>query len=149
MTRQRETPPSSPGAGTWRMIVFWGAISVTVLAVVIPGDALRWFRYRSSTFNTFMGSIETLALPLNLIHLILFFFLGLAVPIAFARLPGWKLVGWIAGFALLSELIQFLVPGRQPRFEDWLVDIVAASFGVLVILTLRRCVATPAPNQTE
>ncbi|UCD38004.1 MAG: VanZ family protein [Fidelibacterota bacterium] len=46
---------------------------------------------------------------------------------------------FLAGtFAALDESYQFLIPGRDPSFQDWVADAVGVVIGSLIFITWKR-----------
>lgn len=82
--------------------------------------------------------IERIDSPVNLVHGVLFLLLGVSTRIA---MPRWHLTHVVLAFLLFAfatELVQFFIPGRHPRFSDVVVDLVAGVLGWLTMLGLGR-----------
>lgn len=109
-----------------------------VIAVLLPNTVLAWMRIHWAWFNLPMGWIERAQLPFNLIHGILFAGLGIAARLAFPKMRLWREAGWLLLFAATTELVQLWVPGRHARWSDFVVDLLAACFGMGLVLQLRR-----------
>lgn len=113
-------------------------LAVIVLSVLMPNDDIGWMRDHWDWFNQPMLMIERVGSAINLVHLILFTLLGGA---GSAALPGWRIGRAVSGLLLLgsaTELIQFFVPGRNPRLSDVFVDVVAGLLGWAIVRGLSR-----------
>ena len=125
----------------WLQTVAWwamlAAIVVVVVSVCLPNTSLAWMRDNISLFNRPMLWIENSNSPINLVHLILFVVFGACIGVA---RPGWN-ASWalfaIAVFAIGSELVQLVIPGRHPRIADAVIDIVGAAVGLLLVHVTR------------
>jgi VanZ family protein len=99
------------------------------LSVLLPNTGVAWMRDHWAWFNRPMLWIERMDSVVNIIHAVLFLLLGMATRIA---LPGWR-AGRVAVALLLlgvaTELMQLLVPGRNARVSDVVVDLGAGLLG--------------------
>ena len=80
-------------------------------------------------------------------HALAFVLIGLAFGLAYPRHRSTVVVA--VGLIGVLELLQFLVPGRHARLEDFIVDAIAACIGfVIAALTdsLGRFVWRPKPS---
>ena len=68
-------------------------------------------------------------------HAFAFVLLGLAFGLAYARASGRTAVLVIV-YTGLIEVLQFLAPGRHARLQDFLVDALAASLGLVAATAL-------------
>ncbi|WP_108512966.1 VanZ family protein [Bradyrhizobium algeriense] len=68
-------------------------------------------------------------------HALAFVLLGLAFGLAYTRAPS-RTAALVIAFTGLIEVLQFLAPGRHARLEDFLVDALAASLGLVAAAAL-------------
>ena len=68
-------------------------------------------------------------------HALAFVLLGLAFGLAYARAP-LRTAALVIAYTGLIEVLQFLAPGRHARLEDFLVDALAASLGIVAAVAL-------------
>src|SRR6186997_1544744 len=68
-------------------------------------------------------------------HALAFVLLGLAFGLAYARAPLRTAILVIA-YTGLIEVLQFWAPGRHARLEDFVVDALAASLGLVAAVAL-------------
>jgi VanZ family protein len=68
-------------------------------------------------------------------HALAFVLLGLAFGLAYARAP-LRTAALVIAYTGLIEVLQFLAPGRHARLEDFLVDALAASLGLVAAVAL-------------
>ena len=65
-------------------------------------------------------------------HLAVFATLAIGLRLLMPGLPGWMLFGLAAVVAIADETHQFLVPTRQPAWDDGMADLLGAALGLLV-----------------
>ena len=74
-------------------------------------------------------------------HALAFVLLGLAFGLAYTR-SRWLTAAFVIAFTGLIEVLQFWAPGRHARLQDFLVDALAASLGLVAAAaidwTIRR-----------
>jgi VanZ family protein len=68
-------------------------------------------------------------------HALAFVLLGLAFGIAYTHDRS-RTAALVIAFTGLIEVLQFLAPGRHARLEDFVVDALAASLGLVAAATL-------------
>jgi VanZ family protein len=68
-------------------------------------------------------------------HALAFLLLGLAFGLAATR-NRWFTAAFVIAFTGLVEVLQFWAPGRHARLQDFLVDALAASLGLVVAAAL-------------
>ena len=119
---------------------------MVAVSILMPAEWIGLLRHRWWWFTYPLDRIERAHSMVNLIHATLFLFLGIAVRLA---LPKWRLQQVALAVLLLgvgTELVQFIVPGRHPRFSDVVVDLVAGVLGWAVIRGIRRSDASTSPR---
>ena len=68
-------------------------------------------------------------------HALAFVLLGLAFGLAATR-NRWLTAAFVTAFTGLVEVLQFWAPGRHARLQDFLVDALAASLGLVAAAAL-------------
>lgn len=133
------------------------AILITLLLLITPGAMIAalmqslepgllavrqwvsgWWPWSSPTAGSEALQID------KLVHFLMFAVCGALVARAWASGSSWALplLGLIA-FGALTELVQYLVPGRSMSFNDFVADAAGAAAGFLVWYALPRKKATP------
>lgn len=85
------------------------------------------------------ASANLFAPPLDkLVHALVFAILAAAISAAWPRLGWFAVLLIVAGISLADELHQFLVPQRQPGWDDGIADLVGAGAGLLAWRFWRR-----------
>jgi VanZ family protein len=72
-------------------------------------------------------------------HALAFLLLGLAFGLASTR-NRWLTAAFVIAFSGLIEVLQFLAPGRHARLQDFLVDALAESLGLVDATALDRTI---------
>ena len=135
------TVPASSGAGTKHPIgplalvarIFLAcAVLVAWVAVMLPNTVLADLRSDYRRFGQAINWLEHVYLPINLIHVVLFFGLGLLLALALPAVRRVTQVWWVALLAAATELVQLWVPGRSAKLGDFAADIAGGSAGLLV-----------------
>lgn len=116
----------------WSPLMLALSIVIVVVAISLPADAIRWMRVNIGVFHFVMGWVENARLQINLVHLVLFLALGFFARLTFRSTGTWQLTLWISIFSLGTEAFQLLIPGREARWEDLVVDIVAGMAGITI-----------------
>lgn len=110
-------------------VVLFFVLSVVLASILLPNTAIAWMRDHWPWFNRPMLAIERIDSAVNLVHGLLFALLGAGARMA---MPRWRLPHVALAFLLFgiaTELLQFFIPGRHPRFSDVAVDLVAGVLG--------------------
>ncbi len=76
-------------------------------------------------------------LPHNFEHVAIFLAAGLAIGLGYPNRMTQHAIG-LTLFAGAVELAQFYVPGRHPRFSDFVLDALSACAGAVIALLLTR-----------
>ncbi len=113
------------------------AIAALLVAVTVSPATMSWLRVDHPMFGEPMNWLERLSPAVGLVHVLLF--TGIALPLALLwRGAWWKLALVLLALAVGSELLQFLIPGRNPRVVDVHDDVLGGALGLMVGLGLRR-----------
>ena len=127
-----------PFNSAFRRALLIAAIFLVVVSVLMPAEWIGDLRHRWWWFTYPLDSIENVQSVVNLVHVLLFLLLGIAIRLA---LPCWRLGSVALALVLLgmaTELVQILVPGRHPRLSDVVVDVVAGVLGWALMRGLAR-----------
>jgi len=100
--------------------------------MVLPNTSLAWLRSEFRWIGQPANWVESLWPAVDLIHVLLFTVLGLVTRLAFPKLSVRCLLVGFALFACISEVVQFLVPGRTPLISDFIVDMAGAFAGLMI-----------------
>lgn len=110
----------------------------------IWGIHVRWYRHLFFTALVLVTVLLLVEIPISdtpefisdkQIHFLMFFTLALLCSRGMRQHYGIKLLILLAGFALLTEFLQWLVPWRSFSWGDWLADIVGIlSYHALYLL---------------
>lgn len=113
----------------WRWKLLFGmAIALTLVAVLMPGSGLQWFRQHSDLFSHYMSWNDTQPTMFDLGHVILFALLGYVAARALLTWRKWQVVAALALLGAFSELTQIWIPGRHARVSDFITDVLAGAF---------------------
>ena len=114
--------------------VFLAAVfAVVLISVLLPSRAIGWMRHNWTWFTLPLDRIESMESPVNLVHLVLFLLLGMAMALALRHWSFARVAVVIVLLGVTTELVQLLVPGRHARLTDVLVDIAAGLLGWAIV----------------
>lgn len=127
---------------SWRTAASLIAVLLVIVVVSLSPDSLRWLRTELPLANVGLGWLEVHSVAVNAVHVLLFFLVGMVL--ACALLPGtalWRValagLTLLAGVAVASEALQWLIPGRTSRLADVRDDLVGGIPGLILGLCLR------------
>ena len=124
--------------GRWAVLVL--ALILVLVSVSLPSADISWMRHRWRWFTYPLDWIESMHSVVNLVHLFLFLLLGMAMRLALPqRRIAWMFLALVA-LGVSTELVQFFIPGRQPRVSDAVVDVVAGLAGWGIVHALAALV---------
>jgi hypothetical protein len=123
LTRRRDRKRE---VSRWPLLL---TLAVVLASVLLPNTAIAWMREHWAWFNQPMLLIESAHSIVNLVHAILFLLLGVATRMALPRWRAGQVWRACVAVAIATEAMQWLVPGRHPRWSDVLVDLVAGMLG--------------------
>ena len=135
------TPLSNPPPGVLAplgRLLLALSMAILLIAVLLPSDALSWLRSDYRAFGQLMNSIEGLMPRVDLTHVLLFGSIGLLSSSLWPRLPWSRIALLLLGLAVGTELVQFLVPGREPRISDAGFDLLGGGLGMIAAMLLQR-----------
>ncbi len=112
---------------------------LVVVAVTLPTQTLAVLRQDFDVFGIPLLWLDNVSasLPLDLTHVALFSLVGFAMAILWPRARWWQLAMPLVLLSVGSELLQFWVPGREPRIGDVVDDLIGAALGYLLSMPLR------------
>jgi len=117
-----------------RLVPVLLSLALLLVAVLLPNTALRQLRVDHHGFNLVMGWAEMIGPPINAVHLVIFFLLGMSIRIALPDTAPGKLMAGVGCLAAISEMVQWWVPGRTARLSDLVQDVIGALVGVLLVI---------------
>ena len=94
------------------------ALAVLATAVLVPNTTLAWLRVESPLLSEGINRVEELWPAADMVHMLAFAVLGVLARLALLRTRvGWIITGVLL-FSIITELLQFCVPGRTPLVSD-------------------------------
>jgi len=94
------------------------AIGVLATAVLVPNTTLAWLREESPLLSEGINQVEALWPAADTVHMLAFAVLGIMARLALPRTRVvWIILGALV-FSIITELLQFYVPGRTPLVSD-------------------------------
>jgi len=113
------------------------AVTALLVAVTLSPATMSWLRADHPLLGQPMNWLEGVSPRIGLVHVLLF--AGIALPLALLwRGASWWMLGLaLLAFALGSELLQFAIPGRNPRVVDVRDDLLGAALGMALAFGLR------------
>lgn len=117
------------------------ALAVLTTAVLVPNTTLAWLRVESPLLSEGINRVEALWPAADTVHMLAFAVLGVIARLALPRTrAGWIILGVLL-FSIVTELLQFYVPGRTPLVSDVrdnMLGLVAGLGFISLILWLYR-----------
>jgi hypothetical protein len=108
------------------------ALGGVAVAILMPAATLGDLREAYPWLSRALSRLDRLWPAVDMVHVLLFAALGALTALAFPRRRLAGLAFALAVLAGASELAQFAVPGRTPRWAEFAVDI-AAGWGALLV----------------
>ena len=100
----------------WASLVL--SFGVLATAVLVPNTTLAWVRAENPWLSHGISQVEMLWPAADTVHILAFSVLGMIARLALPRThAGWIIVGVLL-FSIITELLQFYVPGRTPLLSD-------------------------------
>lgn len=121
----------------WLLLVV--GVAAVIVAVLLPADVLAWLR---SDYYTWFGRPlnwldDASTEYLDLTHVALFSGISLLVACLLPRVRVWRIVLWLLLLAVATEVMQFWVPGREPKLSDVYDNLLGIALGLAVAMPLR------------
>ena len=139
MSSQPAAVPN-PSAGVLKplgWLVLGLSVVLVIVAVVLPPHVLSWLSSDVWLFGQSLKWLEAISTRVDLVHVILFGWVGFLLSCLWRRSPWWRIALLLVGLAVATELLQFLVPGRTPRISDLYDDLLGVAIGVVSAIPLR------------
>ncbi|PZO06786.1 MAG: hypothetical protein DCF27_12180 [Lysobacteraceae bacterium] len=123
-----------------RYLPIFLTVCLLAVAAMLPGLSLAQLRQRLPLFSELINIVEAIQPGVDSTHVLIFLLVGAALVLAFAHLRGLALLAMpitgVVVLALVSEFVQFWVPGRTPLWSDVRDDLVGGVLGVLLASVL-------------
>ena len=113
------------------------SVVLVIVAVVLPPYVLSWLISDFRFFGHSLKWLEAISTRVDLVHVILFGWVGFLLSCLWRRSPWWRIALPLVGLAVATELLQYLVPGRVPRISDLYDDLLGIAIGVVLAIPLR------------
>lgn len=111
-------------------LLLFAAMTFVWFTVLLPNTGLSRLRSHWQALSSAISWVEGLYPPLDMVHVVLFFGLGLLLALSLHARRAVQLV-LIVVLAAATELAQVWVPGRSAKFSDFAVDIGGGSAGLM------------------
>lgn len=98
-------------------------VSLPSSVVAEVRNGIRWIGWPIDWFEMNLPYV-------SVTHFLSFILIGLSAHLAFPRASFPKLVGLLLVFAVLTESLQLLVPGRNPGVADFIADVLGIVIGL-------------------
>lgn len=117
------------------------AFSLVLAAVVMPGEWRDVLQQQVTAFvHQWLADWLGWSMPVSegrglsdYVHFLMFALLGAALAVARRDLAAWRLIGGLILLGAATEIVQFLVPGREGGWLDVGLDAGGAMLGVLMV----------------
>lgn len=133
---------------TLRTALGWPLFGISLLAafvvMALPSGTLSWLRRTYQPLSRAMSWLEHRGAFLDLDHVAFFVLLAFAWGLLAPASRRWWMALCLPVLAVVTELMQFHVPGREPRLTDVRDDILGAAVGwalAMALLWLGRWIA--------
>jgi VanZ family protein len=94
------------------------ALGVLATVLLVPNTTLAWIRSESPWLSNEINQIEMIWPSADTVHILAFATLGVVARLALPNVrAGWIILGALL-FSMITELLQFFVPGRTPLILD-------------------------------
>lgn len=118
-------------------LLFALSVSLVLTAVALPAHTLAWLRSDYHWFGQSLNWLEAISPNIDLSHVILFATASFLLSVLWRRSPWWQVPIWMLVLAMASELLQYLIPGRNPLLSDLHDDLLGALIGFVMALPAR------------
>lgn len=120
------------------------ALALVVLVLAVPPSTLAFLRTEYEWLGRFVKAVHRIWPAVDMEHVVAFAVLGFVGHYAFPKLPMPAGSCLLLALAVVTEAMQFWVPGRSGRLSDIVVDVVGGLAGLSLAWLLR---ATTRPER--
>ena len=113
------------------------SVLLVVVAVVLPPGVLSWLRSDYWQLGRPLNWLDMTSSRIDLTHVVLFAWLSLLACCLWPRTPWWRIALPLLGLAVATEILQWLVPGRTPRWGDVVDDLLGIACGLVLAVPIR------------
>jgi hypothetical protein len=103
------------------------------VGTVMPQSAIAWLRVQVPLFALIWDSLDHLLPWLNPLHILLYAWISALWRLLAPRESAWSIVLAGGAFAVVSESLQLLAPGRRARISDVFNDLVGIFIGLALV----------------
>lgn len=132
--------PATPGASASNRldrclrVLLVPSVGLVLAAVLLPSRTLSWLRGKFSVIGDVLNWVERIDTPIDLTHLLLFFWVALLLGVLRRQSSWWRAAAILLGLSVASELVQYLVPGRHPLLTDVFDDWLGSALGIILAI---------------
>ena len=125
-------------------------LALLLIALVLPSSAIAWFYRDDYWLGRGLISLETTHFPFSRwFHVLIFAWLTMCVRYLFPRLRWWHVGVSMLGIAVVGELLQIPIPGRQAGISDLADDLIGVWLGLMLAALLLQSRKLESPQQTS
>lgn len=118
-------------------MLFGLSVALVIVAVALPSSTLSWMRRDYGWLGGPLNWIERIPSRFDLMHVTLFAWIALLLSCLWTRASWWRMAAALLGLASATELVQLIVPGREPTFNDLHDDVIGIVIGLALGSVLR------------
>lgn len=138
MPAERDEPAAKPNSPWPARLLLLLAVGTTLGGIMLPAETMHAIRDEHRSLSRLLSWMDRMMPDFGMVHALLFAWVTLCLGYLWPRRPRWQIVAAMVALAVCSELLQFLVPGRRPRFSDIGDDLVGIALGLLLAGLLRH-----------
>lgn len=129
---ERHTTGTNRSASDSRVLVPL-LLGLSVLAVFVvmalPSQTLAWLRREFWMLSRALSWLDRRAEGIDFDHVVMFVALGFFWKLLAPTVRWWRIALMMLALAVATELMQYVVPGREPKFGDIRDDLLGAAIG--------------------
>lgn len=114
-----------------RLAVVVGLLALTITAMVLSSGQMADLRQAVPQLSHALNILEGVNLPVDMDHVALFGGLAFALRLLFPHRRGWWIALGLLVLAASTEVMQFAVAGRTPRWLDLRDDVIGMAIGLV------------------
>lgn len=119
-----------------RLVLMCLLVLLFASSVLIPSAGLAWVRVQWPFLSMLLGYLEVITTDLDLLHIIAAGLLAVGLRLLRPQCPAWRLWCYVLIGSLLTELIQFWIPGRTPLYSDIRDNLLGCTLGLGLVSAL-------------